>query len=257
MKKTLLFLAVMVLFLSLSITILASEGQSWYVTKDENKQPIFKEDLAWVTEENGYYRDLDKIDDETDKVLYLTFDAGYENGNVARIVETLEEKGVKATFFVLPGLINKHTELVQKMLDNGHIIGNHSVNHYDMTKLSKEAFIAEIEGLEKTYKEAFGQDMPKYFRPPEGRFSRDTMRWTNEAGYDTIFWSFAYADWDNDKQMEPEKALEKVLSHTHNGAVILLHPTSATNAEILPQLIDTWREAGYRFGTLDELTGKQ
>lgn len=203
---------------------------------------------------DGYYIDP-HVDDESERrVLYLTFDAGYENGNVEKILDTLAAENVPAAFFVLDHLILDNTELVMRMQKEGHLVCNHTKNHKDMTKCPKEEMVKNLTDLEKLCEEKTGCAMSKYFRFPEGRFSEEALACAQELGYQTIFWSFAYADWDNDKQPDPERAKKKILENTHNGAVILLHPTSATNAAILPDLIREWKAAGYTFGTLDELT---
>ena len=155
---------------------------------------------------------------------------------------------------MLKNLIERDTEVVKRMANEGHIVCNHTLRHRDMTKFTDRAlFAAELEGLNTLYKDTVGADMAMYYRPPEGRFSEQNLRYAKELGYSTIFWSFAYADWDNDKQPPIEEAKEKLRRNTHNGAVLLLHPTSATNAAILGDMIREWKSQGYRFGTLDEL----
>lgn len=232
-------------------------AQGWYFNKTkDNTQPPLSADLSYITKYNGYWLDTkhNSIEDE-DKVIYLTFDAGYENGNIEKILDILKTENVPAAFFILKNLVIKDTTLVKRMIEEGHMVCNHTANHKDMTKAADfESFRCELEEMEKIYTEITGEKLAPYYRPPEGKTSEQTMKWTNDLGYKTIFWSFAYADWDNNNQMSPEKACEKILAHTHNGEVILLHPTSATNAEILDDLIHTWKERGFRFGTLDELT---
>ncbi len=175
-----------------------------------------------------------------------------------KILDTLKAEEVPAAFFVLGHLIKKNRELVLRMKEEGHLVCNHTMRHRDMTKItSEEAFAAELQELEALYRREIGGEMPRYYRPPEGRFSEENLRMAQKLGYKTVFWSFAYADWDNEKKPPAEAAIQKILDHTHNGAVILLHPTSATNAAILPELIKRWRAMGYRFGTLDELTATQ
>ena len=149
----------------------------------------------------------------------------------------------------------KHTkDLIQRMADEGHLICNHTASHHDMSAVNnKEDFAAELEALEKVCKDIANVDVAKYYRPPEGRFSEQNLIWANELGYKTVLWSYGYMDWDNNAQPSTKASYEKVLSGTHNGEVLLLHPTSATNAAILGDLIDTWKNDGFRFGTLDEL----
>ena len=196
------------------------------------------------------------LGDTDQKVLYLTFDAGYENGNVVKILDVLKEKDASAAFFVLGNLITHDTALVRRMADEGHLICNHTVHHRDMTRVNNAEFLAELQELEQLCEETVGAKMAPYYRPPEGRFSRDNLVCAKENGYQTIFWSFAYPDWDNAKQMSPERAKQKILENVHNGEVMLLHPTSATNAAILGDVIDELRAQGFHFGTLDELTGR-
>ena len=216
---------------------------------------MFDERLSYVEKYGGYYIDKRHGDENAERVVYLTFDAGYENGNVERILDVMKAENVKGAFFILGNLISKNPELVRRMADEGHIVCNHTNRHRDMTTVrSVEEFRTELESLELLYREKIGEEMAKYYRPPEGRFSEETMRYASELGYKTIFWSFAYADWDNAKQPSPEAAKKKILDNIHNGAVILLHPTSATNAEILGDVVRELKRQGYRFGTLDELT---
>ena len=203
----------------------------------------------------AYYIDHAYGDKSENKVVYLTFDAGYENGNVERIVDVLAEKEVTGAFFVLQHLVENNPELIKKMLDGNNLICNHTATHPDMTtKTTFEEFKAELEALETTYRDVTGKELSKYFRPPEGRFNRQVLEYAQQMGYKTVFWSFAYADWDNGNQMSSEQAKAKILDNIHNGAVILLHPTSKTNADILGDVIDELKAQGYRFGTLDELT---
>ncbi len=227
-------------------------SQGWYFkhTKDGIRPPMPPE-ASYIGKYNGYFLGLDE------KVIYLTFDAGYENGNIAKILDTLKAEGVPAAFFVLENLVTRETDLVRRMTDEGHTVCNHTASHKDMTKCStKDEFAAELSAMEELYKNTMGMEIAKFYRPPEGKFSEANLAWANELGYTTVFWSFAYADWDNNKQPDPARTIEKILSETHNGEIVLMHPTSATNAEILPTLIREWKNMGYRFGTLDELGDK-
>lgn len=257
MKKgyTALILIVTIL-LNFTITASASDGGvNWYIKRAGNKQPELPKEHSVIEKYNAYYIDK-KLDNTSEtKKIYLTFDAGYENGNVAKILDTLKEKNVPGAFFILDHIIRKNTDLVLRMANEGHTVCNHTTNHKDMSKLKKDEIINNLTALEKTYGELTGLKMAKYFRFPEGRYSEDALAAVNELGYKTIFWSFGYADWDDKSQPNAETSKKKILENTHNGAVILLHPTSKTNAEILPELIDEWRSMGYSFGTLDELVG--
>lgn len=235
-----------------------STPYNWYCKKtDDNSQPPLDSLLSFIETDGleAYYLDKKNSDFKAeDKVIYLTFDAGYENGNVEKILDVLKAEKVPGAFFVLENLVKRNTALVKRMNDEGHLVCNHTATHPDMTtKASKEEFMQELWALEDVCEEA-DITLSPYYRPPEGRFSESNLKIAAENGYKTVFWSFAYADWDNNAQVSPEAAIEKVIKGTHNGEVILLHPTSATNAEILDELIKEWKSMGFRFGTLDELT---
>lgn len=235
----------------------ARTENGWYVKRNpEHRQPILEPEQQFIEKYDGYYIDKRFGDDSSEKVLYLTFDLGYVNDSVASILDTLSKENVPAAFFVLEHVIKKNSDVVCRMVEDGHLVCNHSMYHKDMTKMDREGFRQELEGLEKDFKELTGKEMPKYYRPPRGQYNEQNLQWAKEMGYKTVFWSFAYADWDNGKQMEVVRAKKKIRDNMHNGAVLLLHPTSKTNALLLPELIREWKEAGYRFGTLDELTKK-
>lgn len=194
------------------------------------------------------------LGDTSEKVIYLTFDAGYENGCTTKILDVLQKHQVKAAFFLVGNYIEKNEDLVRRMVKEGHIVGNHTMHHYDMSKLSdKAAFSKELTDLETLYKTATGMDMPKFYRPPQGIYSEENLRMAKELGYKTVFWSLAYVDWNNDAQPSREQAFSKLLPRIHNGAVVLLHSTSQTNAEILDELLTKWKEMGYRFASIEEL----
>lgn len=230
--------------------------KGWYVKRQsDHKQPTLEPHFSYIEKYDAYYIDKKHGDDTEEKVLYLTFDAGYENGNIEKILNVLKEEGVFAAFFILDNLIVRNRELVVRMAEEGHLVCNHTLKHKDMTKITDEAaFREELEALERLYTEATGKKMEKYYRPPQGNFNESNLQMAQKLGYKTIFWSFAYADWDNEKQPDPKVAKKKILENTHNGAVILLHPTSETNASILKDLIHEWRKLGYSFGTLNDLT---
>ena len=193
------------------------------------------------------------LDPDGGKVLYLTFDAGYENGFTGQILDTLQERQVPAAFFLVGDYLERNADLVRRMVAEGHIVGNHTMTHPDMTGLDQAAFGAELEGMEQLYQDVTGQTLPKFFRPPQGLYSEKTLRMAQQLGYKTVFWSLAHADWDNDDQPDPDAAMEKLTGRIHDGAVILLHATSKTNAEILDRLIVRWQDMGYRFAPLTEL----
>lgn len=241
----------------LTVSASASDSIGWYCKRTtDHSQPILDSYLSQVDK----YKDLIWIDknhssfEDEEKVIYLTFDAGYENGNIEKILDVLKEENVKATFFILDNLIFSNKELVGRMIDEGHLIGNHTCKHTDMSKVADiEIFRRELSSLETLFEETYGVSMPKYYRPPEGKFSLDNLRWAEELGYKTVMWSFAYADWDNNNQMDESKALDKILTNLHNGEIMLLHPTSLTNAKIMKKLICELKNQGYKFGTVDEI----
>ena len=197
------------------------------------------------------------LGDPGEKVIYLTFDAGYENGSTEKILDTLKKHQVPAAFFLVGNYMQQNADLVRQMAEEGHIVGNHTMHHPDMSKISdREAFRQELSGLEELYRQVTGKELPKYYRPPQGTYSEDNLKMAKELGYKTVFWSLAYVDWNNDSQPTAEYAFSKLLPRIHNGAVVLLHSTSTTNAQILDELLTKWKEMGYRFGTVDELFDK-
>ena len=234
----------------------SSEVYNWYCVRNKkHMQPELDSNMKFIEDYNGYYVDRAHSKQDEEKVIYLTFDAGYENGNIKKILDVLKEENVPAAFFILENLISKNPELILQMVEDGHTVCNHTSKHKDITKYTNiEDLKTDLESLEKQYNQLTGQEMKKYFRPPEGRFDQKSMDFVSRLGYKTIFWSFAYADWDNGKQMSASTAKEKIFANIHNGEIMLLHPTSATNAQIMRDIIKEFRAQGYRFGTLDELT---
>lgn len=254
-KKSFFILSVTCVLFSLIIPAFASAGAySWYCKRtQDHTQPQIGGDIAFVEQYGGYAIDKKHGDDSDDKVVYLTFDAGYENGNVKKILDAMKKQNVTGAFFVLGNLIEKNTELVERMFSEGHLVCNHTYTHKCMVGKTEDEFCAELKRLEDACLEKTGKSLSKYYRPPEGRFDENSLKYAEGMGYKTIFWSFAYADWDNNKQMSRETAKKKILDNIHNGAVLLLHPTSATNAAVLEDVIIELKSQGYRFGTLDEL----
>lgn len=255
MKKRdlLILLIAVVIALAVSVSVFASSALStgsWGLSfRQEGAPPIGNAGKDQLRQYQAAY-----IGNTSEKVLYLTFDAGYENGCTAKILDTLKEKQVPAAFFLVGNYIRQSPDLVRRMVAEGHTVGNHTMHHYDMSRLSdKAAFSKELTDLEALYKETVGQELPKFYRPPQGIYSEENLKMAQELGYKTLFWSLAYVDWNNDAQPTKEAAFAKLLPRTHNGAVVLLHSTSKTNAEILGELIDKWKAMGYRFGTLEEL----
>ncbi len=206
------------------------------------------------TSENLKKYDTYYIGDTSKNTIYLTFDAGYENGNTPAILDALKKHNVKATFFVVGNYITSAPDLVKRMNDEGHTVGNHTYHHPDMSSISeKSAFEKEIKSLEEEYKKVTGCDMTKFYRPPQGKYSENNLKMAQELGYKTFFWSLAYVDWNQDSQPSKEEAMQKLTSRIHNGAIVLLHSTSSTNAEILDGLLTKWEEMGYEIKPLQNL----
>lgn len=183
-----------------------------------------------------------------EKKICLTFDEGYENGYTPQILDTLKEKGVKAIFFVTYDFASQNPELVKRMIDEGHIVGNHSYRHYTMDEVSDDVAKEEVSYLHKYVKDKFGYTM-SYFRFPKGEFSERSLQIVKDLGYKSVFWSFAYADWDPDNQTEGNQAFTHICESTHPGAIFLLHAVSKTNADILGKVIDDVKKQGYTFST--------
>lgn len=194
------------------------------------------------------------IANTAEKKIYLTFDAGYENGFTEQILDVLKKHEVPATFFLVEHYLKTQPELVLRMANEGHTVGNHTASHPDMSKISsKEELQKELASVEIRYREITGKEMKKLYRPPQGKYSITNLQHAKELGYTTLFWSLAYADWDNSNQPKPTDAIRKLNGRIHNGAIVLLHSTSGTNAEILDQLIGDWKGMGYTFGSVEEL----
>ncbi len=229
--------------------VFASKSNWGLSFKEEGVAPDGNATTEFLKQYDSYY-----IGNTDEKKVYLTFDAGYENGNMPQILDALKKNNVKATFFVVSTFLKTDPDLVKQMVQEGHIVGNHTNTHPNMSKMSTmEDFKAEIEPVEELYKEITGEEMKKFYRPPQGVYSEDNLKMAKELGYKTIFWSLAYVDWYQDKQPSKEEAFKKLLPRLHNGAIILLHSTSKTNAEILDELIKKIKELGYEFSTLEEL----
>ena len=228
----------------------AVEAGAWGLSfRQENTAPIGPASAEELARFNAAY-----LGPTQEKVIYLTFDAGYENGCTAKILDVLKKHQVKAAFFLVGNYIEKNADLVRRMVAEGHIVGNHTMHHPDMSKLdSKEDFAKELTDLEELYRSITGEEMAKYYRPPQGIYSKDNLRYAKELGYKTVFWSLAYVDWNNDKQPSADTAFSKLLPRIHNGAVVLLHSTSQTNAEIMDELLTRWESMGYRFESIDRL----
>ena len=225
-------------------------SENWGLSfQEEGKTPVGNASDAYLRQYDACY-----AGDPSEKKIYLTFDAGYENGCTPAILDALKKHSVKAAFFVVGNYIETCPDLVKRMVEEGHLVGNHTYHHPDMSAIADKAdFQEELSSLEALYQETTAQEMPKYYRPPQGKFSESNLRQAKELGYRTVFWSLAYVDWYQDQQPSHQEAMNKLTSRIHPGAVVLLHSTSTTNAEILDELLTCWEDMGYTFGTLPEL----
>ena len=213
---------------------------------DNNLQPdLGSTNKSLIDKYNGI-----AMGNNEEKVIYLTFDLGYEAGYTSKILDTLKEKNVQGTFFITAHYLNTASDLVERMINEGHIVGNHTVNHKSMPDLSDEEIKNELMKLNQAVYEKFGYEM-KYMRPPRGEFSERTLKITENLGFKTVMWSFAYVDWKEDSQPSYDEALDIIKSNFHNGEIMLLHATSKTNSEIMGQIIDEARKQGYEFKSLD------
>lgn len=228
----------------------AAVNTNWGLSfQEEGKTPVGNASAEYLEKYDAFY-----AGDPSDKVIYLTFDAGYENGYTPAILDALKKHNVKATFFVVGNYIESAPELVKRMVAEGHTVGNHTFSHPDMSKISDmSSFQKEISALEDLYQQTTGQELVKFYRPPQGKFSEQNLKFAKELGYHTFFWSLAYVDWYVDKQPTHEEAFQKLTSRIHPGAIVLLHSTSQTNSEILDELLTKWENMGYSFGTLNDL----
>ena len=194
------------------------------------------------------------LGDPEQKTIYLTFDCGYENGYTGQILDALKKHHAPAAFFVVGNMVETAPDLVRRMGDEGHIVGNHTYHHPDMSAIADvDAFREELESLEDLYRETTGRILSRYYRPPQGKYSLENLKQAKALGYETVFWSLAYVDWLQDDQPTPEAAFQKLLPRIHNGAIVLLHSTSATNGAILDELLTKWEEMGFSFASLDAL----
>lgn len=230
-----------------------NEASSWGLSfRREGARPEGNADINELKQYNAYY-----AEDTDEKVLYLTFDAGYENGNTPAILDALKKHGAPAAFFVVGNFIEDEPELVKRIVEEGHIVGNHTMTHPDMSAIStQESFQEELAGVEKLFQDLTGEPMIKFYRPPRGVYSISNLAMADNLGYATFFWSLAYVDWNQEQQPSREEAFSKLLPRVHPGAIVLLHSTSSTNAEILDELLTKWEEMGYSFAPLTQLTGE-
>ena len=230
----------------------AAQSTGWGLSfQEEGKRPAGNASIDDLKQYNAYY-----ASDTDQKIIYLTFDAGYENGNTPAILDALKKHQAPAVFFVVGNFIKDNPDLIRRILAEGHIIGNHTMTHPDLPQISSmDAFQKELQDVEELYTSLTGEAMTKFYRPPRGIYSTKNLSMAKELGYSTFFWSLAYVDWIQDQQPSREEAFQKLLTRIHPGAIVLLHNTSSTNAEILDELLTKWEEMGYEFHSLKELTG--
>lgn len=228
----------------------SSQSSNWGLSfQEEGKRPVGNATIEELSRYNAFY-----AENTEEKKIYLTFDAGYENGNTPAILDALKKHEAPATFFVVGNFISENQELIKRMEAEGHIVGNHTMTHPDMSKIStQESFQKELSGVEDIYKEITSKEMTKFYRPPQGIYSTLNLSMAKEMGYYTFFWSLAYVDWYQDNQPDPQEAIEKLTRRIHPGAIVLLHSTSSTNAQILDELLNKWEDMGYSFHSLNEL----
>lgn len=224
------------------------EGNWGLSFQTEGEPPIANATTDYLKQFQSYYANATE-----EKIIYLTFDAGYENGYTPAILDALKKHQVPATFFLVGNYLETSPDLVKRMVDEGHIVGNHTYHHPDMSQISTmESFSKELQDLESLYQEVTGTTMKKFYRPPQGKYSETNLQMAKDLGYQTFFWSLAYVDWYENQQPSQEEAYSKLLTRIHPGAIVLLHSTSKTNAEILDSLLQKWKDMGYTFGTLED-----
>ncbi|WP_195953524.1 delta-lactam-biosynthetic de-N-acetylase [Clostridium saudiense] len=262
MRKNKLFIFLLTLILSVSCLSSIAFGHSINIASDDTELNWYfvnrgkdtlpecpKEATGLLSKYDAYY-----LGDTNEKVVYLTFDEGYENGYTPKILDILRDEKVSAAFFVVKPYIVSNPEIIKRMSDEGHLVCNHSNHHPSMaTVTDPEKFKAEFTDVEEAYKEVVGTDMPKFFRPPMGKYSINSLKKTKDLGYKTIFWSFAYKDWIIDNQPSEEEAIKKITNGVHPGCIMLIHAVSKTNTAVLKTVIEQIRADGYEFKPLTEL----
>ncbi len=237
---------------AVSNSVLLEKTENWGLGfgKKAGEKPTGNASIAEMKQYNAFY-----MAEGEEKVLYLTFDCGYENGNSSSILDALKKHEVSATFFVVGHFLESAPDIVKRMVEEGHTVGNHTYHHYDMSKISdKASFEKEMKDVETLFQQITGQSISPYYRPPQGKYSTENLKMAQELGYSTFFWSLAYVDWNVDAQPSHEEAMQKLTTRVHPGAIVLLHNTSKTNGEILDDLLTKWEKMGYTFRTLSDFT---
>ena len=228
-----------------------SESENWGLGfGKEGQKPTGNATVEELAQYNAYF-----MAQGEEKVIYLTFDCGYENGNTEPILDALKKHHAPATFFVVGHFLESAPDMVKRMAEEGHTVGNHTYHHPDMSQiLDQDAFRKEMDDTAEAYKKLIGTDMAPYYRPPQCKYSKANLQMAKDLGYSTFFWSLAYVDWNQDSQPSHQEALEKLTKRIHPGAIVLLHNTSKTNGEILDELLTKWEEMGYTFRPLSDFT---
>ena len=215
--------------------IIPASADNWGLSfPNEGQSPVGNASVEDLARYDAWF-----LGDTSQKVIYLTFDCGYENGYTEQILDALKKHNAPAAFFVVGSMIESAPDIIRRMAEEGHIVGNHTYHH--------------LESLAALYQETTGQELPRFYRPPQGKYSQENLKQAQALGYKTVFWSLAYVDWYVDNQPTAEQAYAKLLPRIHDGAIVLLHSTSKTNADILDELLTKWEDMGYRFASLEEL----
>lgn len=236
-------------FVAQEVTPTSADGNWGLSFQQEGATPVGNATAEYLRKYDSYF-----VADGNKKEIFLTFDAGYENGYTEQILDVLKKEKVPATFFVVGNYIKDNPKLIKRMVKDGHIVGNHTMTHPNMSAIADfDAFKAELTGVETLYKDTTSKKMLNFYRPPQGKYSEENLKQAKELGYITVFWSLAYVDWLVDSQPTREEAMGKLLPRIHNGTILLLHTTSKTNAQILGELINTWKKDGYVFSSLNKL----
>jgi peptidoglycan-N-acetylmuramic acid deacetylase len=215
----------------------------------EGESPVGNASVADLAQYDAYF-----LGDTSQKVIYLTFDCGYENGYTGQILDALQKHNAPAAFFVVGNMVETAPDIIRRMVAEGHIVGNHTYHHPDMSSIADQSsFQKELDDLATLFRETTGTELSHFYRPPQGKYNQENLRQAQALGYKTIFWSLAYVDWYVDDQPTAEQAYAKLLPRIHDGAIVLLHSTSKTTAEILDDLLTRWEDMGYTFASLEEL----
>lgn len=247
MKKVLILFS-LIFFFCFPLTVSATSHGWGFKKNDNHEQPYIGAYANEIKDTNSYY-----VGNKDEKIVYLTFDAGYDNGNMVKIIDILEKYDVEATFFITGDFLNRFSHLVKLISDKGHIVGNHTWSHKNITSLNCNELTKELEKVEDKYFEITNKVMDPFFRPPAGVFNRDSLKQVMNHNYNTIFWSIAYKDWDVSNQKGVDKAVNSVIDNLHNGAIILLHTVSNDNVLSLPLIIENIHNKGYKIVSLNNL----